>query len=100
MNTLDLDNLQKITAQAQKLQTIARDLQPFLEMVRDFDGLPTDRLIRAGEVAKILGVNQSTIGALVKAKLLTPYYVTNQKKFWLSQVMKLPRKQPWNLRSD
>lgn len=99
MNTIDLATLQKFTAQAQKLQAIAADLKPFLELIRELDGknfLPTDRLIRTGEAAQILGVSKSAIGAFVKQGLLTPLYVnSDQKKFWLSQVKALPKKQPW-----
>lgn len=100
MNTLDLAALDKITAKAQKLQTIARELQPFLEMLKDYDGaLPTDRLIRSGEAAKILGVGQDIIGKFVRAGLLTPLYVnSDQRRFWLSEVMKVPRKKPWTLK--
>lgn len=102
MNTLDLAALQKITAQAQKLQALAREIQPFLELVKEMDGrefIPTDRLIRAGEAAQILGVNVSTIGAFCKAGILTPLYVnSDQKKFWLSEVKALPRKNPWRLK--
>ena len=104
MNTLDLDALTKFTAQAQKLQRIIADLKPFLDTVKEFDGrelIPTDRLIRAGEAAQILGVNQSAVGAFVKAGLLTPLYVnSDQKKFWLSQVKALPRRKPWRLTED
>lgn len=101
MNTLDLETLTKFTEQAQKLQTIARELQPFLEMMKELDGrtiIPTDRLIRASEAADILGVNKSAIGAFCKAGLLTPLYVNSeQKKFWLSEVKALPRKAPWTI---
>ena len=94
MNTLDLATLQKFTAQAQKLQ-------PFLELIRELDGkifLPSDRLIRAGEAAQILGVSKAAIGAFVKQGLLTPLYVNSeQKKFWLSQVKALPRKKAWSI---
>lgn len=104
MNTLDLDALQKFTSQAQKLQTIAAELQPFLKLVKELDGktiVPEDRLIRAGEAAQILGVGKSTIGEFVKARLLTPFYVnSDQKRFWLSEVKALPRKKPWKIRSD
>ncbi len=103
MNTLDLNALQKFTAQAEKLQAIAQDVMPFIEAINNLDtlNLPADRLVRAGEAAQILGVNQSAIGSFVKAGLLTPLYVnSDQKKFWLSEVMRLPRKKPWTLRSD
>ena len=101
MNTLDLATLQKFTAQTQKLQAIAAELQPFLEVIRELDGkifLPSDRLIRAGEAAQILGVSKAAIGSFVKHGLLTPLYVNSeQKKFWLSQVKALPRKKAWSI---
>ncbi len=100
MNTLDLDALDKLIRKAQKLQALVADLQPFLELVRQLDGkdftIPTDRLIRSSEAAKILCIDHNAIGKLVKAGLLTPLYVNSeQQKFWLSEVMKLPRKKPW-----
>ena len=99
MNTLDLDTLQRFTAQARELQAIVADLQPFLDTLKELDGktfIPADRLIRANEAAQILGVSKATIGEFVKAGLLTPLYVnSDQRKFWLSQVKALPRKNPW-----
>ena len=106
MNTLDLEALRKFTAQAQKLQAIARDILPLIEAVKSLDGkailpTPADRLIRASEAAHILGVGKSSIGEFVRAGLLTPLYVnSDQRRFWLSEVKALPRKQPWTLRSD
>ena len=101
MNTLDLGILQRITTQAQKLQAIARDVMPLIEAMQDGKAIiPTDRLIRAGEEAQMLGVSKSTIGAFVKAKLLTPYYVnSDQKKFWLSEVRALPRNKSWTIQA-
>ena len=101
LNTLDLDALDKLTRKAQKLQALVADLKPFLELVRALDGkeivtVPTDRLIRSSEAAKILCIDHNAIGKLVKAGLLTPLYVNSeQQKFWLSEVMKLPRSKPW-----
>ena len=106
MNTLDLEALRKFTAQAQKLQAIARDILPLIEAVKSLDGkailpTPADRLIHASEAAQILGVGKSSIGEFVRAGLLTPLYVnSDQRRFWLSEVKALPRKQPWTLRSD
>lgn len=102
MNTLDLDALEKFTRKAQKLQALVAELQPFLELVRALDGkdftIPTDRLIRSSEAAKILCVDHNAINKLVKAGLLTPLYInSDQQKFWLSEVMKLPRKKPWRI---
>ena len=102
MNTLDLDALEKFTRKAQKLQAIAAQLQPFLELINTLDGkdltMPTDKLIRSHEAAQILGVNKATIGEFVKAGLLTPLYVnSDQRRFWLSEVMRVPQKKPWRL---
>ena len=102
MNTLDLNALDKFTRKAQKLQTIAAELQPFLELVNTLGGrdfaIPTDKLIRAHEAAEILGVGKATIGEFVKAGLLTPLYVnSDQRRFWLSEVMRVPQKKPWHV---
>lgn len=102
MNTLDLDALDKLIRKAQKLQSLVAELQPFLELVRALDGkdftIPADRLIRSSEAAKILCIDHNAIGKLVKAGLLTPLYVnSDQQKFWLSEVMKLPQKKPWHI---
>ena len=105
MSTLDLDALQRAADDAQRLHAELKDLQPLVKELRDFIGTATtlkdDRLIRAGEAARILGVGESTIGELVKAKLLTPYYFnSDQRKFWLSQVKALPRKKPWSIGTE
>ena len=102
MNTLDLDALEKFTRMVQKLQAIAAELQPFLELIKTLDGkdfaTPTDKLIRSHEAAQILGVGKATIGEFVKAGLLTPLYVnSDQRRFWLSEVMRVPKKKPWRI---
>ena len=52
MNTLDLGTLHTLTTQVQKLQSVAAELQPFLELIQELDGkLTIDRLVRAGEAA-------------------------------------------------
>ena len=92
MNTLDLDTLQRFTELARELQTIAADLKPFLELIRELDGklilsIPADRLI--------LGVSQTTIGQFVKDGLLKPYYVNSeQRRFKLSEVNSLITDKP------
>ena len=102
MNTLDLDALDKFTRKAKELQEIAAELKPFLELVNAFDGkefaIPTDKLVRTKKAAEILGVGNATICAFVKAGLLTPLYVNSeQRRFWLSEVKSLAKKQPWRL---
>ena len=106
MNTFDLDALDKLIRKALKLQSLIAELRPFLELVRQLDGkdfatLPTDRLTRIHEAAQVLGGGTATIAELVKAGLLTPLYVnSDQRRFWLSEVMKLPRSKPWRLEAE
>ena len=97
MDTLDLATLEKYTEAAQKLQTIMQELTPYVETLKTAT-LPDDRLVRAGEAAKILGVSPNKIGTFAKAGLLTSFYTdSNQKKFWLSQVRALPKEKPWSI---
>ena len=96
MSTLDLDELSKFVAQAQKLQDILHDVVPYIEVIKQ--QVPNDRLIRAGEAARILGVSKSKIGHYVKAGLLKPYYTDSEfQKFWLSEVKALPKEEQWTL---
>ena len=90
MNTIDLDKLQRFMEQARELQAIAADLKPFLELIRELDekkilAMPTDRLIHAGEAAKLLGVNQNSISSFVKKGLLTPLYVNPTSSYMIAQ---------------
>ena len=97
--TLDLDALQRATQTARELQMTLTEIAPLIESLHklgDLATLPTDRLIRAGEAAKVLGVGESTIGQFVRARLLKPYYVnSDQRRFWLSDVRTLAREKPW-----
>ena len=92
MNTLDLDELTKITEQLLKLQAAAREVMPLIEAIRELDGrvilpMPADRLIRVSEAAQVLGVSHTTIGHFVRDGLLKPYYVNSeQRRFKLSEV--------------
>ena len=94
MSTIDLNELASFITQAQKLQDILHDVVPYIEVIKQ--GMPNDRLIRAGEAARILGVSKSKIGQYVKAGLLKPYYTDSEfQKFWLSEVKALPKGKPW-----
>ena len=66
---INLEELREAAEYAERIQAAAKDILPLIEALKNLEGklivpAPVDRLIRAGEVAKILGVNQSTIGAL------------------------------------
>ena len=94
MSTINLDDLANFITQAQKLQDVLHDIVPYIEVIKQ--GMPNDRLIRAGEAARILGVSKSKIGHYVKAGLLKPYYTDSEfQKFWLSEVKALPKGKPW-----
>ena len=94
MSTINLDDLANFITQAQKLQDILHDVVPYIEVIKQ--GMPNDRMIRAGEAARILGVSKSKIGQYVKAGLLKPYYTDSEfQKFWLSEVKALPKGKPW-----
>jgi len=96
MSTIDLNELANFITQAQKLQDILHDVVPYIEVIKQ--QVPNDRLIRAGEAARILGVSKSKIGHYVKAGLLTPYYTDSEfQKFWLSEVKALPKEKQWTL---
>ncbi|MBR2214391.1 MAG: hypothetical protein IJ849_01375 [Selenomonadaceae bacterium] len=53
-----------------------------------------DRLVRAGEAAKILGCNQNTVNGYVCMGKLTAWYTpgSTQRKYKLSEVWALARK--------
>ena len=100
MNFNNLDELREAAEYAERIQAAAKEIIPLIEALKNLEGkmiipAPADRLIRTGEVAKILGVCQNTVGELVKSGLLTPLYVDSaQRKFWLSEVQALPQKNP------
>ena len=56
--------------------------------------LEKDRLVRAGEAASILGVNENTIGSYVKQGVLKAYQVPgcSHRKFKLSEIWALPKR--------
>ena len=95
---INLEELQRAVELAERYQKVLESITPLQRTVEQFSLenvllAPADRLIHAGEVAKLLGVNQNTIGSFVKKGLLTPLYVnSNRRKFWLSEVLALPMK--------
>lgn len=96
--TIDIEKLQKTLELLERIQTVLTNVAPQLATIEKLSAAnalstPTDRLIHSGEAAKLLGVNQNTIGSLVKRGLLTPLFIdSNRRKFWLSEVLALPKK--------
>ena len=95
-------NLEELREAARLLHEMAIDAEKILPVLQFMEKNPgavlpavTDRLVRTGEAAKILGIGKTQIGQLVKAGALTPLYVDSaQRKFWLSEVQALPKKTP------
>ena len=97
-NLIDLKALDVAIEKTVQLKKILNDSPELLEYLRlskqvDKDSLliPTDRLIRAGEAAKVLCVSKEAVYCYVRKKILSAYYTpfSNQMKFWLSDVKKL-----------
>ncbi|MBR2215998.1 MAG: hypothetical protein IJ849_09600 [Selenomonadaceae bacterium] len=97
---MKLDDLDEALEKAQRLRALLTDtpaLVAFAEAMHSAREplliLEEDRLVRAGEAAKILGVNANTIGMWVKDGRLTPWYTpgNSQRKFKLSEVWAIPR---------
>ena len=95
---IDLEKLQRAVELLERYRKVLESITPLQRTVEQFNLenvllAPADRLIHAGEAAKLLGVNQNTIGSFIKRGLLTPLYVnSNRRKFWLSEVLALPKK--------
>ena len=96
MTEISLDGLNTLIAKAKELKKLLQENPEILEYMRLAEKfsdavilpIPTDRLIRTGEAAKILGVNPSKISEYVEKKILTKLYVegSSHSKFWLSEV--------------
>ena len=96
-------NLDELREAARLLREMAADAEKILPVLqyaeKNLGGvIPTtaDHLVKAGEAAKILGVSKTSISDFVRAGLLVPVYVDSERrKFWLSDIMALPKKTPW-----
>lgn len=103
MNELNLDNLNMLVAKGLELQKLLHDspeILEYLRLIRDVDtekgtsAIGSDRLVRAGEAAKILCVKKETIYRYAMEKILTPMYTADSThmKFWLSEVKSVARR--------
>ena len=92
-----LDALIEKGRELKKLLTQTPEILTYLQLINDIDDdkIQTpkidDVLIRAGDAARILGVNQSTISHYVKSGRLRGYLVAGSShlKFWRSEVKAL-----------
>ena len=93
-----LDAAIEKTVQLKKLLNDSPEILEYLQLSKLVDKnvlpIPTDRLIRAGEAAKVLCVSKATVYHYARNKSL-PAYLTpgsNHLKFWLSDIKKLARR--------
>ena len=100
MNDFSLEKLDALIAKGRelkKLLTQTPEILTYLQLINDIDNdkIQTpkvdDMLIRAGDAARILGVNQSTISHYVKSGRLRGYLIAGSShlKFWRSEVKAL-----------
>lgn len=96
---MKISDLDAMLEKGQKLKALLEEssaVAVFAEALRDARDpvlvLEQDRLVRAGEAAKILGINQSTINSYVREGKLTPWYTpgSHQRKFKLSDIWAIP----------
>ena len=102
MTEISLEGLEKLIEKGRELKKLLQENPEILEYMRLAEKfsdaavlpMPTDRLIRAGEAAKILGVNSAKISEYADKKILTKLYVdgSSHSKFWLSEVKALAKK--------
>ena len=102
MENLNLEKLDALIAKGKelkKLLTQTPEILTYLRLINEIDDekiqMPKvdDVLIRAGDAARILGVNQSTINRYVKSGQLRSYIVAGSShlKFWRSEVKALAK---------
>jgi len=102
LTDISLEGLEKLIEKGRELKKLLQENPEILEYMRLAEKfsdsvilpIPTDRLIRTGEAAKILGVNPSKISEYVDKKILTKLYVygSSHSKFWLSEVKGVAKK--------
>lgn len=100
MTVSDIEAMVEKGKELQKLLQETPGIIRFMELMKELGDsaaiLPAkaDRLIRAGEAAQILGVDKNTIYRFAKEGRLTVLYTagSNQKKFWLSDIIRLPER--------
>lgn len=102
---INLDELREAARLLHEMAADAEKILPVLQYAEKNPGgvIPTtaDHLVKAGEAAKILGVSKTSISDFVRAGLLVPVYVDSERrKFWLSDVMALPKKSPWSVKDS
>lgn len=80
-------------------EALTPELIRFLELTQGIEGVvmpvKADKLIRQGEAAEVLDVSRSTISRYVREGLLQPVYTphSSQRKFWLSEVKGIVRRE-------
>ena len=104
MTEINLEALEKLLKKGRELKQLLKETPEILEYLRLLEKfsngersiipIPTDKLVKSGEAAEVLGVNKATIDGYAKAGILTPLYTagSTHKKFWLSEVKAVAKK--------
>ena len=104
MSEISLETLEVLIKKGRELKQLLKETPEILEYLRLLEKfsngersiipIPTDKLVKSGEAAEVLGVNKATIDNYSKAGILTPLYTagSNHKKFWLSEVKAVAKK--------
>lgn len=98
-----MDNMPQLLESLESLQQVISESPEVIECLRLMNecksevvltAVKVDRLIGQKEAAEILGVSSNRICEYVNSGLLTAYYTppTSHRKFWLSEVMDIPKK--------
>ena len=94
-----LEDLDALLAKGQELKALLEsspEIAAFAEILRENSKpvfvIPGERLVRAGEAARILGGNENTIAQYVRDGRLKAYYTPGSchRKFMLSAVWSIP----------
>lgn len=102
MNELNINSLDMFLERMVKLKELltAPEIANFLKLLAENKNelvipIKQDKLIGTSQAAEVLGVAENSIGEYVKNGLLTPLYTppASHRKFWLSDVMAIPRKE-------
>lgn len=104
MNGIEMADLDALVEKGRELKALLQEtpeILSYLKLVNDMSDKKvvlsgaTDVLLRAGQAAKVLGTDKSTIYSYVREGLLRPKWTPNSKymKFWLSEVRGLVREE-------
>ncbi len=104
MNGIEMADLDALVEKGRELKALLQEtpeILSYLKLVNDMSDKKvvlsgaTDVLLRAGQAAKVLGTDKSTIYRYMREGLLHPRWTPHSQymKFWLSEVRGLVREE-------